>query len=621
VRSRAGVKSFACHEPSARRWQSAGSARRFVQCGWGLVLLLVVNGAMAVDSQETGQLLKRAYDIKTVNHPEFVAIVKSLAQQAAQLSAGERESLRYLLGWESVYEGDYDNAIAQLQAVASGSSDAPLRFRAGVTLVNVLTLAARYEQAFSWLSWVLDHLSEALDKDARELGLLSAALLYNEVWQYDLGMSYAQKVLDEHGSDEIICKAGQLKLQALSRSGKLPASSGEFQVGIDACLKVGELLWANIIRTYQAETDIDQGRLDEAATLLSDHYDEASNARYPRLISAFDALLAEAYRAKGATVLARRYALDAVDSAAKNAYTEPLVTAYRVLYEIAKGQGDFALALAFHEKYTAADKGYLDDAGVRRLAYQKVSHESIASKLQLEALNNQNHALHLERELAGKAVETSRLYIAMLTLILAFIALWAYMTKRSQLHFRALSQLDGLTGICNRPHFIDQAEKVLQLNCDSGQEVCVILCDLDHFKAINDKYGHATGDFVLKRAVEACSAHLLEGDIFARVGGEEFAILLPGCRVDEARRRAEQLRITIAATNVQQGVSKATVSASFGVSASSRSGYELRQLMAHADAALYQAKYAGRNRVVLYDAMDEVAGLVAATSGEAIPSP
>jgi diguanylate cyclase (GGDEF)-like protein len=353
---------------------------------------------------------------------------------------------------------------------------------------------------------------------------------------------------------------------------------------------------------------------------LSDHYDEARNTHYPRLISAFEALLAEAYRGKGATVLARRYALSAIDSAAKNAYTEPLIIAYRVLYEIAKEQGDFVAALAYHEKYMAADKGYLDDEGARRLAYQKVSHENIASKLQLEALNNQNQALHLERELAGKAVETSRLYIAMLTLILAFIALWAYLTKRSQLHFRALPQIDGLTGICNRPHFIDRADRALQDHRESGREVCVILCDLDHFKAINDRYGHATGDLVLKRMVEACSALLNDSDIFARVGGEEFAILLPGCEVDEARRRAEQLRSTIVATNLYRDVAKLMVSASFGVAASSRSGYELRQLIAHADAALYQAKRAGRNRVVLYDAMDEFAGLVAATEQEAIPS-
>jgi diguanylate cyclase (GGDEF)-like protein len=612
------MQSLTCHRQSARRREGALSARHCVLGGWGLLLLLFVSGAEAAEPPEATQLLRRADEVRTANHAEFMTIVKSLQGRSAQLAVGEREFLHYLVGWESVYEGDYDNAIAQLQAVNREAGDAALRFRAGVTLVNVLTLAGRYEQAFSRLSWVLDHLSAAADKDARDQGLITAALLYNDVWQYDLGLNYAQRVIDGHATGTSVCKAGQLKLEALSRSGNLAATSSEFQAGIDACLKVGESLWANIIRTYQAGAYIAEHNIDEAATLLRDHYEEVRNTRYPRLISAFDALLAEAYRSKGATALARQYALSAVDSAVKNAYTEPLVSAYRVLYEIAKEQGEFEAALAFHEKYMGADKGYVDDAGARRMAYQKVSHESIANKLQVEALSRQNHELHLERELAGKAVETNRLYIAMLTLILGFIALWAYMTKRSQLHFMRLSQLDGLTGICNRPHFIDQAARALEYHRDSGQEVCVILCDLDHFKAINDKYGHATGDSVLKRTVEACNAHIRKSDIFARVGGEEFAILLPGCEVDEARRRAEQLRITIAAANVHPDVVETTISASFGVAASSWSGYELRQLMAHADAALYQAKDAGRNRVVLYDAMDEVAGLVAAAANEAI---
>jgi len=612
------MQSLSCHRQSAWYRQGAITAWHFARGVWRLLLLLIVSGAVTAHAQDARQLLSKADDIRTANHVEFMAILKSLQERSPQLAAGEREFLHYLVGWESVYAGDYDTAISQLQAVNREAGDLALRYRAGVTLVNVFTLAGRYEQAFSQLSWVLEHLSTAADQDARHQGLITAALLYDDVWQYDLGLSYAQRVIDEHGTGTSVCKAGQLKLEALSRSGNLAATSSEFQVGIDACLNMGESLWANIIRTYQAQAYIREGRMDEAARLLRDHYDEVLNTHYPRLISAFDALLAEAYSRKGATALARQYALSSIDSAVKNAYTEPLVTAYRVLYEIARAQGDFQVALAFHEKYMAADKGYVDDAGARRLAYQKVGHEVIANKLQLEALNNQNQALHLERQLAGKAVENNRLYIAMLILILGFVALWAYVTKRSQLHFMRLSRLDGLTGICNRPHFIHQAEKELEYNRDGAQEVCVVLFDLDHFKAINDKYGHATGDAVLKRTVEACNAHIRASDIFARVGGEEFAILLPGCEVDAARRLAEQLRVTVAATNVYQGAAEAAVSASFGVATSNWSGYELRQLMAHADAALYQAKGAGRNCVVLYDAMDEVAGLVAATANPAV---
>jgi diguanylate cyclase (GGDEF)-like protein len=214
-------------------------------------------------------------------------------------------------------------------------------------------------------------------------------------------------------------------------------------------------------------------------------------------------------------------------------------------------------------------------------------------------------------------VEASRLYIVLLTMTVIFIGLWAYRTKRSQLHFQTLSQMDGLTGICNRLHFISRAEKALEASRRTGDQVCIVLCDLDHFKSINDRYGHATGDFVLKRTVSACNVLLTKNEVFGRFGGEEFGILLPDCGPEEARERAEQLRMTIAGITAYQGTTKATVSASFGVATTSQSGHELGQLLAHADAALYEAKRTGRNRVVLYGQPSEPAPLaIVGTTGE-----
>ena len=242
----------------------------------------------------------------------------------------------------------------------------------------------------------------------------------------------------------------------------------------------------------------------------------------------------------------------------------------------------------------------------RQIAYERAKHEAAANRLQIDALNKQNEVLQLQQQLGKKAVETSRLYIALLIVMAVFIALFAYRTKRSQLHFMKLSRVDGLTGIDNRPYFIVQAERELEASRKLEQEVCVILCDLDHFKAINDKYGHATGDHVLRQAVQACRMHLRASDLFGRFGGEEFCILLPGCSLTDARQRCEQLRAAIATITADAGGASSTVSASFGVAATASSGYELRQLLAHADAALYRAKYAGRNCVVLYDTMHAI---------------
>ena len=583
TRSRPARLSFAC---------------RALAGGLGVLLSLFMG--LAAASEDFGQMLRKGDDLKTVDYPQFVSILQTVQQHAENLSAHDRVYLRYLEAWKNAYEGDDDTAIARLNAIANETDDATLKLRAGATAVNVLEVAKHYEEAFARMSSVLELLPSVPDKAARQQALLDAAQLYSEVGQYALALSYSQTVIEENAGGRGVCIGNRIKQYALYQKGSLKAIEPSMNSAIDACLKAGEPYNANALRMVAAMILIDQEKLDDAIKLLRDHYDEVKGSRNPRLLTRYDALLSDAYRKKGALSLARQYASDVTGSPLRE-FNEQLAVAYHVLYEIAKQQGDFKAALGYHEEYAAADKAYLDDLSARHLAYQKVNHENIASKLQVDALNKQNHVLQLEKQLTNKAVETSRLYIILLTMSVLFIGLWAYRTKRSQLHFQTLSRLDGLTGICNRPHFIAQAEKALEGGRRSGGGLAIILCDLDHFKQVNDRYGHATGDFVLKRTVSACNDHLSKSDIFGRFGGEEFAILLPGCGLEEARQKAENLRMAIVGiTAYQAGNVRATVSASFGIAATSSSGHKLGTLLAHADAALYEAKRSGRNRVVVY---------------------
>ncbi len=583
--------------------------------GW--LFLGVASFADAAPEDSVSELLQKADGIRNADFVQFSSILESVEKRQNGVSPAQRDYMRYLEAWKSGYEGDSETALARLTALLNESKDAALRLRAGATAVNMLVFGKRYEEAFSRLSGVLQLLPEVTDGSARQQGLLNAAELYNGVGQYDLSLSYAQLVIDANWAGRGFCTGWQQKLQSLYESNRIKSVGQEFRAAVDDCVKVGEVNYANGVRVAAAQVYVRQNKLDDAIDLLKQHYAEAQATHNPRLLAIWDATLADAYRKKGLPALAQQFALNVTGTTARDEFAEPLVTAFQVLYEIAKQREDFKAALEYHEKFAAADKAYLDDLSARHLAYQKVNHENIANKLQVEALNKQNHVLQLERELTGKAVETSRLYIVLLTMTVVFIGLWAYRTKRSQLHFQTLSQLDGLTGICNRPHFIAQAEKALEASRRTGEQPCIILFDLDHFKLINDRYGHATGDFVLKRTVSACCVHLAKGEIFGRFGGEEFAILLPSLGHEVARQRAEQLRVTIAGITAYQGTTKATVSASFGIASTSESGHDLGQLLAHADTALYEAKRTGRNRVVFHGYSTEFAPLsVVAPTGD-----
>jgi diguanylate cyclase (GGDEF)-like protein len=585
------------------------AAQRLASGVLAVLCAFLAGAALALTSQEADQLLRRADEVKGVNPTEFSTLMGQLDEQSATFSQSQQQFLQYLKGWRSAYAGDYARAIPPLEQIVEESRDVTLRFRASATIANAQALGTHYDEAFAQLGRMLALLPEVTDKDARQQGLLVIGYLYNQVGEYDLGLSYADRAAAEDSSVRAVCRSTQVRLEALYRSGRLQADMTQpFVNAIATCGEIGEVLWANLIRVYLARFYIDQGRNADAIKLLSSYYGETRSTRYRRLIAEYDAWLARAYRNQGEAAMARQFALRVVaDASSQNQYTEPMVNAYRLLYQLAQEQGDTKTALAYHEKFAAADKGYLDDVSARQIAYERAKHEAAANRLQIDALNKQNEVLQLQQQLGKKAVETSRLYIALLIVMAVFIALFAYRTKRSQLHFMKLARVDGLTGIDNRPYFIAQAERALEASRRLEQEVCVILCDLDHFKSINDKYGHATGDHVLRQAVDACRIHLRISDLFGRFGGEEFCILLPGCSLADARQRCEQLRAAIATVTTDGGNPGLTVSASFGVAATSSSGYELRQLLAHADAALYRAKYAGRNCVVLYDTMHAVA--------------
>ena len=133
-----------------------------------------------------------------------------------------------------------------------------------------------------------------------------------------------------------------------------------------------------------------------------------------------------------------------------------------------------------------------------------------------------------------------------------------------------------------------------------GESAAVIMFDLDRFKAINDTYGHDTGDWVLKQVADTCSGLCRRIDHFGRIGGEEFAILLHGCELQAAIRLAEDCRIRLANIETRDSGHAFAITASFGVSVSRHSGYGLAELMSHADLVLYRAKRGGRNRVHAY---------------------
>lgn len=193
------------------------------------------------------------------------------------------------------------------------------------------------------------------------------------------------------------------------------------------------------------------------------------------------------------------------------------------------------------------------------------------------------------------------LLIAMLLALLGFnVTAIGLVISRMITQIRVLSQEDPLTKTYNRRHLTQLAEQEINKVHKTGMTLSIIMLDIDHFKKVNDQYGHAAGDAALITCVETIKRTVRATDYVGRLGGEEFCIMLPNTEVKAAQGLAERIRLNLEKETVLWQDKKISITASFGVAALTSEGKnEWSNLLNKADVAMYEAKNSGRNKVVM----------------------
>jgi diguanylate cyclase (GGDEF)-like protein len=541
-----------------------------------------------------------ADQIKTSDFASFQQHIKEFELDKKEMSQFELSYLQLLQAYQSVYSGEIQQSIVLLSDLMAAGVDETISFRAKALLINSLLLVRRYLDAFNYVEQLIAQLPDIKQPLAREQGISVIAMMYMYVDLYENVIQYTALLESEATRPAAICGAKYLKLNALLRIKKYDEFKSVYGEGLKACEISNDKLWANFIRLYKAQLLLIENQPANAVVLLQDYYAEVESTKYSGLIAEFNSTLAQAYFMLGDLTEAVKYASFAASQQDFSPSSSARLKSLQLLSSIAKTAKNYQQALDYHEQYTAAFTAYMDDKSAQQMAYHTAHSEIISQNQKIALLDKDNQLLQYEQTVLKHQAAFNKLLITALvisTLVLAYLAYRSFMARR---RFKALAEYDDLTSISNRYHFSTAAKAALAL-CERSQlPAALIVFDLDYFKQINDQFGHAAGDWALRQTVNTCRNFMRNNDVFGRIGGEEFAILLPGCQSDKAHLLADICRDAIFAIETADSGYQFQLSASFGVTSAEVSGYHLTKMIEDADTAMYQAKQQGRNKVQFF---------------------
>ena len=554
--------------------------------------------------------LAHADNIRSSHPKQFLELINKLNQNTNNISDSQRHYLNYLNLYLLIYQGNLTEATISAKTLINSNADSLLKFRAKLGLINIFANNQSWTEGLSALSIMLEELPLIQDKKTYNLALLVTGIFYNQLGQYSLGLSYSKKLENSSRQGRKQCFAKGEIIKSSFKLKLLTPTDPIIRQAISLCRINKEHVIISLINFYVAEAYLENQQQEHALQLLNSTLQDTLNTKYLRVIAGYYSLLAQVHWLNDNTVLTKQFALEALENEKKEGTTVAKVLSYKLLFEVFQAEKNYELALLYHQKYAIADKLYYDENQAKHLAFQLAEHKALEQKSKIDLLSKQNSLLTTEQALTRANTENTRLIIIVLVLTLSVVIFWGIRLLHAHKRIKELAEYDTLTDIYNRGHFTQVASRAIEYCQSAEQSLSLIMFDLDHFKKINDDFGHACGDWALKKTVEVCKEIGRKNDVFARLGGEEFCILLTSCNKKLAYKRAEACRLAIASIDTTDSGFDFSITASFGVTDAKTSGFNLEKLLADADSAAYSAKHAGRNQTKVFHRKNATAKII-----------
>lgn len=573
-------------------------------------LSLARQAVTVADRAGAHALVRRAQasvcEITADNDPQAALPLADDGEQASRAAGDMRGVARFLgcRGYALERLGkSHEAALVHESAVAAAelASDK-------VALADALAMRGesrhyhgRYDEAIADLNRAHALNLDLGRKDGQQYALNAIANVYSDsnVAEFDKAIGYYRQLLKDNEATGQRSEVATMLFNIASanvQKGRLDEALPDFRRAMAIDLELGDAAAVAESERSIGAVLAKQGRPDEALPLI-----DSAIARFRAAGAEESASRVQISRARTLHALGRsRDAL--IDLAAAERYFRDrnnprlLAQVYEALADIHADAGDWRKA------YTAL-KSYRETQEMLEARAREEQGSRLRVQFDTAKKERENRELLIENAHRGEALRNAermralqRLTILLGTALVLLLAAMAILQIRRGYHLRRLAMTDELTGMPNRRSILERLGREIAALRD-GRGLSVVAFDVDHFKRINDLHGHHGGDRVLRSMAEIIGRALPANARLGRMGGEEFLIVLPGCRAEAALDLAERLRVRVAEARFDGFASDERVTISLGVS-EGLPGDDVEALLRRADAALYRAKGEGRDRAV-----------------------